>query len=131
MTIPHFHAVIWIDHHEAKIFRFNATDAEHQTLYPNNPSLHVHHKANTIGSGHEILDPSFLHEIAAAVGSAGEILIVGPGNAKTELVKHIMQHDEILKEKILGIETADHPSDRQIVAYARKFFKSADSMRPQ
>ncbi len=131
MTIPHFHAVIWVNHHEAKIFHFNATGADHEILHPENPTLHIHHKANTIGSGHETLDPSFLHEIAAAVGSAGEVLIVGPGNAKTVLVKHISQHDKILKEKILGVETVDHPSDGQIVAYARKFFKSADSMRPQ
>lgn len=131
MNIPHFHAIIWIDHHEAKIFHFNATDADLQTLHPNNPSMHVHHKSNTIGSGHETLDHVFLHEIATAVSSADEVLIVGPGNAKTELVKHITQHDPKLKSKILGVETVDHPSDGQIVAYARKFFTSADAMRPQ
>lgn len=131
MTISHFHAVIWIDHHQAKIFNFNATDVEHLILHPENPSMHIHHKANTVGSGHETLGKDFLHEVATAVANAGEVLIVGPGNAKTELVKHITQHDPKLKEKILGVETVDHPSDGQIVAFARKFFKSTDSMRPQ
>ncbi len=131
MTTPHFHAVIWIDHHEAKIFNFNATDVGHQTLRPETPAMHIHHKANTIGSGHETLDSSFLHAVASAVESVEEILIIGPGNAKTELVKHITQHDQILKEKIRGVETVDHPTDGQIVAYARKFFKLAESMLPQ
>jgi stalled ribosome rescue protein Dom34 len=131
MTLPHFHAVIWIDHHEAKIFHFNATDTDQQTLHPDNPSLHIHHKTNTIGSGHEKLSEPFLHDIANAVTSAGEVLIMGPGNAKSELVKHIARHDPKLKEKILGVETVDHPSDGEIVAYARNFFRSADSMRPR
>jgi stalled ribosome rescue protein Dom34 len=131
MTTPHFHKVIWIDHHEAKVFNFNLTDSELITLSPENLSLHVHHKANTVGNGHETLIHTFLHEIATAVASAGEVLIAGSRNAKTEPVKHINQHDPKLKEKILGVETADHPSDRQIVAYARKFFKSADSIRSQ
>ena len=103
MTTPHFHTVIWIDHHEAKIFNFNLAESELVTLNPENPSLHVHHKANTIGSGHETLSHTFLHEIATAVASAGEVLIVGPGNAKTELVKHITQYNPKLKEKILFI----------------------------
>jgi len=28
MTTHHFHAVVWIDHCEARVFRFNSTDAE-------------------------------------------------------------------------------------------------------
>jgi stalled ribosome rescue protein Dom34 len=126
-----FHAVIWIDHHEARIFHFNSADVELQTLQPKNPDMHIHHKTNTIGSGHEKLEESFLHETATAVSNAVEILIVGPGNAKTELMSHITHHDAKLKRKILGIETVDHPTDGQIVAYARKFFKSALRMTPQ
>jgi stalled ribosome rescue protein Dom34 len=127
----HFHAVIWIDHHEARIFHFNATDVDHVVLQPDNPTMHIHHKSNTIGSGHETLDKNFLHEVATAVAEAGAILIAGPGNAKAELMKHIEAHDKKLVKAILGVETVDHPSDGQLIAYARKFFKSADSKQPQ
>ncbi len=58
-------------------------------------------------------------------------LIPSKSNAKTGLVKHISQHDLKLISKILYVETVDYPSDGQIVAYALKFFRSADSMRPQ
>ena len=59
----------------------------------------------------------------------GEVLIAGPGSAKTELVKHIEQHDPTLKKKVVGVETIDHPSDGQLVAHARKYFSAADRMR--
>jgi hypothetical protein len=29
------------------------------------------------------------------------------------------------------VETVDHPSDAQLVAYARKYFNVADRMQPQ
>jgi hypothetical protein len=32
---------------------------------------------------------------------------------------------------IVGVETVDHPSDAQVVAYARKYFNAADRMQPQ
>jgi hypothetical protein len=32
---------------------------------------------------------------------------------------------------IVGVETVDHPSDAQLVAYATKYFKATDRMHPQ
>jgi hypothetical protein len=32
---------------------------------------------------------------------------------------------------IIGVETVDHPTDAQLVAYARQYFKGADRMRTQ
>lgn len=56
---------------------------------------------------------------------------MGPGSAKLELVKHVNNHDKTLSDHIVGVETADHPTDNQIVAHARTYFKAADAMRPQ
>ena len=131
MSAHHYHAIIWIDHREARAFHFNATDVEHLMLHPDNPTMHIHHKANTVGSGHEVLDTKFLHEVAQSVADAGAILIAGPGTAKAELVKHIQHHDPKVMKAVLGVETVDHPSDAQLLAHARKFFKSADIMQPQ
>jgi uncharacterized protein YbcI len=50
-------------------------------------------------------------------------------NAKTELVKHIHNHDPKLMNVIVGVETVDHPSDAQLVAYARKYFNATDRMQ--
>jgi stalled ribosome rescue protein Dom34 len=127
----HYHAVVWIDHRAAHIFHFNATDADKLVVHPDNPVRHLHHKANSLGSGHAPEDQNFLEEVAKSLADAGAILIVGPSNEKTELAKHIERRHPEMKVRIEGVEPADHPSDGELVAYARKYLKSADLLRPQ
>jgi hypothetical protein len=131
MSNHHFHAVVWIDHHEARVFHFSPTDVARLVLHPDHPTKHIHHKADSIGSGHVSEDHAFLHAVAQSIADAGAVLVTGPANAKTELVKHISQHDPSLMQKIVGVETVDHPSDGQLVAHAREYFKAEDRMRPQ
>lgn len=129
MSSHHFHAVVWIDHREARVFHFSPTDAEKIVLHPEHPAKHIHHKA--VGSGHAAEDHAFLQAVAQSIADAGAILVAGPANAKTELVKHIGLHDPQLAKKIVGVETVDHPSDAQLVAHARQHFATEDRMLPQ
>jgi stalled ribosome rescue protein Dom34 len=127
----HYHAVVWIDHHEARVFHVGAADVERLVVHPDQPTRHIHHKAGSIGSGHASADHDYLQAVAQSIADAGEVLIAGPATAKTELVKHIHRHDPKLMNAIVGVETVDHPSDAQLVAYARSYFKAADRMRPR
>jgi stalled ribosome rescue protein Dom34 len=129
MTKSHYHAAIWIDHREARVFHFGPADVETLVLHPDNPTRHIHHKANSIGSGHASTSPDYLHEVAQSVADAGAILITGPANAKTELVDYIRLHDPKLAKAIAGVETVDHPSDAQLVAHARKYLMATDRMQ--
>jgi hypothetical protein len=129
MSAHHYHAVIWIDHREARVFHFNPTDVEKLVLHPDHPTKHIHHKANSIGSGHAAADNEFLHAVVESVADAHAVLITGPANAKSELVKHIDQHDPELMKLIAGVEAVDHPSDAQLVAFARHYLKAADRMQ--
>jgi hypothetical protein len=131
MTEHYYHAVIWIDHREARVFHFNPTEVDRLVLRPDDPTRHIHHKANAIGSGHAPADQEFLHAVAESVADAGSVLIAGPANTKTQLVEHIRTHDPRLAKAIEGVETVDHPSDAQLVAYARKYLVAADRMRPE
>ena len=131
MTTHHYHAVIWIDHREARVFHFSPKDVERLVVHPEHPTKHIHHKANSIGSGHAAADHEYLKAVVESVADAGAVLITGPANAKTELIKHIHQHDPRMMKVIAGVETVDHPSDGALVAYARKYFKTADLMQPQ
>ena len=131
MTQHHFHALVWIDHHEARIFHFNSTDVERLILHPDRPTRHIHHKANSIGSGHAAEDQAFLHAVVDSINDAGSILITGPANAKTELIKHVHHYNAGLMSKIIGVETVDHPTDKQLVDYARTYLKAADRMLTQ
>ena len=67
----------------------------------------------------------------AAGADAGAVLVTGPAGAKTELVKHISQHDPKLMKSIVGIETLDHPSDGRLLAHARYYCAAEDRMLPQ
>lgn len=127
----HYHAVIWIDHHEARVFQFSPNEVEKLVLHPDHPTRHIHHKANSIGSGHAPEDHNFFQAIVGAITDSGAVLITGPGNAKNELVKHIDQHASRLMKVIAGVETVDHPTDAQLVAHARHYFKAEDRMLPQ
>lgn len=126
----HYHAVVWIDHHEARIFHFNVSEIDRLVLQPHNPTRHIHHKANTVGSGHAAEDHTYLQKVARAIADAGAILVTGPANAKTELVKHIERHMPALRAKIAGVETVDHPTDGELVAHARTYFAS-DHQKPR
>jgi hypothetical protein len=63
MTKHHYHAVIWIDHSEARVFHISPTDVETLVLHPDDPTRHIHHKANSIGSGHAKTSPEYLREL--------------------------------------------------------------------
>jgi len=118
----HYHAVVWIDHREARVFHFNASDADTLVVHPDHPTKHLHHKANCIGSGHAAEDHDFFQRVAEAIADAGAVLITGPANAKTELLKHIQRHSPDLAARVAAVETVDHPSDRQLVDHARRYF---------
>ena len=120
----HYHAVVWIDHHEARVFHFDHGGVEKIVLHPDHPTRHIHHKANSIGSGHALEDHDFLRDVTASIRDAQAILVTGPANAKTELVKYIHRLEPLLIERIAGIETVDHPSDKALIAHAREYFKA-------
>ena len=122
------HVVIWIDHKEAHIMFLSEAASEAEIIRSKSTHTHLHHKANEIGSGRVALDSKYLHSVIQAVKESKEILILGPGSAKLELIKHAHKHDAQIAEKIVGVETVDHPSDKEILAHARKFFYKADQM---
>ena len=123
-----FHAVVWIDHAEAHVLHFSREDVEKQLVH-GKPHRHLHHKKNAQASGREPEDQGYYHKAAEALAGAEEILVVGPANAKTEFVKHLEAHDPMIARKVVAVETVDHPSDGQLLAYARKHFRAIDRMR--
>ena len=125
----HYHALVWIDHQVAKVFHFNAEVSDLSTVNSTHPHQHLHHKANSIDSGHAPVDKEFLEKVTQSVAHAGAILIVGPASAKTELHTHIRHLHPQIAAKISAVETVDHPTDGELLAHARRFFVADDRMR--
>lgn len=131
--MSHFHAVVWLDHAQAHVMHISPDDVEKSVVKPAHPHKHLHHKRGasadtSVGSGHAAEDQHYYHAIIEALAGAKEILIVGPGQAKLKLLKHAQAHDPAVGQLIVGIETVDHPTDGQLVAYARKYFVAKDKM---
>ena len=124
-AMTYHHVAIWIDHQEAKLFRIDRENTE--ILKVEAPQHHLHRHPKPAAPHHHPADAAhFYHAIVKALEGAEEVLIVGPATAKLELIKHIHQHDQALVSKIVGVETVDHPSDKQLIAYARDYFIAAD-----
>jgi len=123
------HAVVWLDHHEAHVLHFDDAAPENAKIRAHSKHKHLHSKAGTVGSGHTPEDQHYYHEVALALAGSAEILIVGPSGAKLALIKHLHKHDPAIADKIVGVESVDHPSDGQVVAYARHYFAKVDQMR--
>lgn len=128
--MSHSHAIVWMDSKEARVFRFNASDVEKAHIQAHNPFRQVHHKAGVIGAGHMDLDAGFFDHILEGLHGATEWLLVGPANAKLQLLKHVDTHKPELRHSLVGTETMDHPTDGELLDHARRAFKAIDRMRP-
>ena len=128
--MTHYHACVWIDHREARIFGVGLEEADSAVAANLHATHHIHRKANQVGLGTETLDHEFLAEVAALLQPVQAILIAGPGKAKHELAAYLEEHAPATAKRVWGIEAMDHPSDGQLLAAARKYFKAADRMHP-
>ena len=123
------HAVVWLDHSEAHILHFSDDASEGARVHARSKHQHQHHKSGARGSGNAGEDRKYYDEIAQVMGDAGEILVVGPSSAKLQLMKHLERNHRAVADKVVGIESVDHPSDGQLLAYARHYFVAVDRMR--
>jgi stalled ribosome rescue protein Dom34 len=120
------HTAVWIDHQEARIFPIEDETIDSTTI---RPRRHIRrHPTQTAERRHPADEQHFYHEVATALDDAREVLVVGPGPAKLEFIKHVHKREHALEPKIIGVETVDHPTDGQIVDFARRYFRAADRM---
>lgn len=124
----HYHAIVWIDHREAKIYYFSLADVDRIVIRPHRPSQRIQREAGAIG-GDGLLDEDFFERVTAVIADAKAILITGPASAKSELAAHLSRRHPDLALCVKGVETINHPSDGALVAVARLHFKAEDRPR--
>jgi stalled ribosome rescue protein Dom34 len=123
----HFHAVVWIDHKQARIFHFNVEDADRTVIRPDHAVRDM-----MKSTGREMTqDRAFFEDVARAIADAGAILIMGPGTEKDAFAKFVAEKHPAIATHIEGVEKADHPTDGELLAAARRYVKAADRMRRQ
>jgi hypothetical protein len=72
----HFHAVVWIDHKQARVFHFNVEEAD-RTVVRDHIVRDIRSQEKRTGHRIEENKP-FFEDVAKAIADAGAILIVGP-----------------------------------------------------
>lgn len=117
------HAVLWIDHQESRLFHV------HPAITPDGvilaPQHHVQRRSTAPAQAREHLH-RFFADVARALDGVDAILLVGPSSAKLEFFRYVHQHERRLEQRVVGIETAAHPTDAQLVAQARSYFEASE-----
>jgi len=107
------HAIVWIDAKEARIMRVNEGVHYDSTI----------HAPNTLHSNR------FFEQVARALDTADEILIVGPCATKVEFVKYMHKNDHSLDPRILGVETVAQPDDEALAGFTKLYFTEGGPRR--
>ncbi len=116
-----FHAVVWMDHQQAQVLQFDAESVQAQRV-----KAHSHHPR------HHGTDTRALHvffeQLVGALSGVQEVLLVGPAGAPEEFKTWVARHQAALLPRLVGTEPADHPTEAQLVALARRYFLKYDRM---
>jgi len=128
---PTRHALVWIDHRRADIIFFDRHASEAVLIRHRDAPQTIHHKAGTTGAGHVVEDTQYLNEVTAELREADEILIVGPSHVKWELKAYIERRAHEIAKRVVAVETVNHPTEGQLLAYAQHYFVAVDRMRPR
>jgi len=127
--MAHYHAVVWIDHQNATAWHFTPTEQESTHVHARDQHLRVHSRKSTHGGHKSPADPHFFDDVAQALAGAHEILLLGPAQTKHEFAVYLGDKYPQLAKAIVAVESADHPSDAQVLSYARKHFPALDRMQ--
>lgn len=114
-----FHAVVWIDHSQAHVLMFDRAHVQAERIKSRSHHSHQGKHADT---------KSFFADIAKHLEGVHEVLLAGPGNARTEFRSWCEDHAKGTSHAIIDSVSSDHPSDAQLVAMARQYFVKFDKM---
>ena len=128
---------LWIDHRKAVIVMVSDHGLDTQTIL-SDVERHVRFSAGAVVTGSHESQPgtaedtrerrfegqldTYYKEVVGCLRNAETILIFGPGEAKGELNRRLERDG--LGTRIVGVETADKMTDRQIAARVRENAKA-------
>ena len=106
-----------MDHHEAHVLMFDREHVEAQRI-----KSRSHHKHQ----GKPQDTTALFADIAKALLGTHAVLLTGPGSARDEFRDWSKAHQTTVAHSIVDSIASDHPTDAQVVALARQYFKKFD-----
>src|SRR3989344_3207950 len=71
---------------------------------------------------------AFFADVAQALADTREVLLAGPGLVRNQFRDWAAKHHAAVADVVVDSVAADHPTDAQLVAMARQYFKKFDNM---
>ena len=116
-----FHAVVWTDHQSAQVLQFDAEHVQAQKVRAHSHYTTKH--GSVVRTEHE-----FFGEVCDALAGIAEVLVTGSHTAIADFRHYAEKHRPQTAPRIVAYEVVDHPSEKQLVALARRYFLKQDQM---
>ena len=117
------YAVVWVDHQEARVLVLHREDSsfDERLIHARHTKDDARHSS---GRRHPVTaEAHFFGDVAEAMSGVTDAWVVGPANAKLELVAHLDKHNHDLMKAVKGTETVDHPTNGELAEAGRRFFE--------
>ena len=118
--MPLTHAVIQIDHQKAQVLQFDAEKVRGHEVKSHAHYTRQHHSG--VRTEHE-----YFKEVCDALEGIAEVLVTGPHTALADFKHYVDKHRTAMAPHLMGWEPKDHPTEGQLVAFARQFFHDLDA----
>ena len=116
-----FHAVAFVDHQSAQVLQFDSVQVVERKVHEHLHFTAQHHSG--VRSEHE-----FFGAVCDALDGIAEVLVTGDHTGLADFRHYVDKHRPLTATRIVGYEVVDHPTEKQLVALARKHFVKYDQM---
>ena len=119
--MTHSHAVVWTDHHSAKVLQFDDDQTAARIIREH--TRHTVQHGSAVRTEHE-----FFAELCDALDTVAQVLVTGSHTALADFRHFVEKHRPAMAARVVAYEPVDHPTENQLVALARKHFALLDRM---
>jgi peptide subunit release factor 1 (eRF1) len=115
---------IWVDHRIAILVTFTGDQLDKEDTLYSRVDPHTHgggwSQHHIEAHRHAVLQ-HYYEEIVHHLGPVDEVLLLGPGQGKHELIQRI-EHHKGLKGKVVAVQNADKMTEAELITKAAEFF---------
>jgi hypothetical protein len=117
--MPQSRAVLWLDHHNAQLLTLDDAQSSLRQIHAHSHYTRQH--GSNVRTEHE-----FFSHVCDALPGVAKLLVTGAHQVQSDFRHYVDKHRPALAPRIVGWQTADHPSQGQLLAQARTFFVQYD-----
>jgi hypothetical protein len=113
--MPFHHAVVFVDHHCARILQFGS-----QTLPERKVNAHLHLSGQD--ERNQRSQQAFFGKVCDGLDGVAEVLVVGAHTGISDFKDYAQKHRPEMATHIADYAPVDHPNENELLALARQWF---------